>query len=75
MPCPVNVNIPETIGYYNDWFLFDGNPKISADFNMWISPKARPSLCVECKACEDHCPQQLPISEIMKKASALFEAK
>ncbi|MDF3000533.1 MAG: putative oxidoreductase of aldo/keto reductase family [Bacillota bacterium] len=74
MPCPVNVNIPETIGYYNDWFLFDGNPKISADFNMWISPKARPSLCVECKACEEHCPQQLPISEVMKKASAIFEA-
>lgn len=74
MPCPVNVNIPETIGYYNDWFLFDGNPKISADFNMWISPKARPSLCVECKACEGHCPQQLPISDVMKKASALFES-
>lgn len=74
MPCPVNVNIPETIGYYNDWFLFDGNPKISADFNMWISPKARPSLCVECKACEGHCPQQLPISEVMKKAATLFEA-
>ncbi|QOX64469.1 aldo/keto reductase [Anoxybacterium hadale] len=74
MPCPVNVNIPETIGYYNDWFLFDGNPKISADFNMWISPKARPSLCVGCKACEGHCPQQLPISEVMKKAATLFEA-
>lgn len=74
MPCPVNVNIPETIGYYNDWFLFDGNSKISADFNMWISPKARPSLCVECKACEGHCPQQLPISEVMKKASAIFES-
>lgn len=74
MPCPVKVNIPEIIGYYNDWFLFDGNPKISADFNMWISPKSRPSLCVECKACEGHCPQQLPISEVMKKASAIFEA-
>ena len=72
LPCPVKIDIPKVIGYYNDWFLFDGNPKIAEDYEMWISPKARPSICIECKACEGHCPQQLPISEIMKKASATF---
>ena len=75
MPCPVKIDIPRIIGYYNDWFLFDGNSKVLNDFNLWISPKARPSVCESCKACEDHCPQQLPISEIMKKAVEVFEEK
>lgn len=75
LPCPVKIDIPSVIGYYNDWFLFEGNKKVNRDFNTWISPKARPSVCESCKACEAHCPQQLPISEIMKKAKELFEAE
>lgn len=75
MPCPAGIDIPTVIGFYNDWFLFEGNQKIMDDFYTWIPPKARPSACVDCKACEEHCPQQLPVSEIMKKAVDLFEAK
>lgn len=75
LPCPIKIDIPTVIGFYNDWFLFDGNQKIKDDFFTWISPKARPSICETCKACEDHCPQHLPISDIMKKAADLFEAK
>jgi len=75
MPCPVKINIPDIIGRYNDWFVFEGNQKIMQDFNLWVSPKARPSVCESCKACEDHCPQHLPISEIMKKAKSVFESR
>ena len=75
MPCPFKVNIPSIIGYYNDWYLFGGNQKIKEDFFNWIPSKSRPSICEGCKACEDHCPQQLPVSEIMTKAAALFESK
>ena len=74
LPCPVKIDIPTVIGYYNDWFLFDGNPKVKSDFSTWISPKARPSICKNCKACEGHCPQHLPVSEIMEKAAGLFES-
>ena len=75
MPCPVQVDIPGVIGYYNDWHLFGGNQKVMDDFFMWIPAKSRPSVCESCKACEGHCPQQLPVSEIMAKAAALFESK
>ncbi|MBP6491554.1 MAG: aldo/keto reductase [Clostridia bacterium] len=75
MPCPANIDIPTVIGFYNDWFLFEGNKKIMDDFYTWIPPKSRPSVCVDCKACEGHCPQQLPVSDIMKKAEDLFESK
>ena len=75
MPCPFEVEIPSIIGFYNDWYLFDGNQKIKRDFLTWIPSKSRPSICEGCKVCEGHCPQQLPVSEIMAKAAALFESK
>ncbi|HVI42337.1 MAG TPA: aldo/keto reductase, partial [Anaerovoracaceae bacterium] len=71
MPCPVKIDIPNVIGRYNDWFIFEGNQKIKRDFGLWVDIK--PSVCKSCKACESHCPQQLPVSEIMKKATEVFE--
>jgi uncharacterized protein len=73
MPCPVEINIPNIIERYNDWFLFEGNEKIKHEFGIWVDTK--PSVCKSCKACEDHCPQHLPVSEIMEKAKAVFETR
>jgi len=73
MPCPSKIEIPSVIGFYNDWHLYEGNEKIMADFRTWIAPIKRPSVCTACKACEGHCPQHLPISEIMAKAKDIFE--
>ncbi len=73
MPCPLKINIPDIIGRYNDWFVYEGNEKIMEDFHLWVHPKALPSVCKACRACEDHCPQHLPVSEIMKKAAGIFE--
>ena len=75
MPCPVKIDIPDLIGRYNDWFVFEGNQKIRDDFYTWVHPKARPSACEACKACEEHCPQHLPVADIMKKAQAVFETE
>ncbi|HWQ79604.1 MAG TPA: aldo/keto reductase [Anaerovoracaceae bacterium] len=73
MPCPSNINIPNIIQRYNDWFVYEKNQKIKRDFQTWVPPKGRPSVCLDCKACEDHCPQHLPISGIMKEAKDIFE--
>jgi predicted aldo/keto reductase-like oxidoreductase len=35
--------------------------------------KGRASVCKACRACEKHCPQHLPVTEIMEKAKAVFE--
>lgn len=75
IPCPVKIDIPTIIGLYNDWHLYQESPKVKGDFKMWISPKSRPSVCTTCKACEGNCPQQLPISDIMKLAEEIFEPK
>lgn len=73
MPCPKKIDIPTAINFYNEWFLYEGNPKIKADYPVWLTEGRRASDCVACKACEGHCPQHLPISEIMKKAAEIFE--
>lgn len=73
MPCPAGINIPNIIQRYNDWFVYEKNPKIRKDFHAFVPPKGRPSVCLDCKACEGHCPQHLPISGIMKEAKEIFE--
>lgn len=75
MPCPANINIPNIIERYNDYHVYEGNEKIMLDFNLWVPVKGRPSVCKACRACEKHCPQHLPVSEIMEKAKTLFESK
>ncbi|MBC6680819.1 aldo/keto reductase [Zhenpiania hominis] len=73
MPCPKKIDIPTAIRFYNEWFLYEGNPKIKADYPNWLVKDRQPGDCIACKACEDHCPQHLPISEIMKKTAEIFE--
>lgn len=75
MPCPVKIDIPNIIERYNDYHVYEGNEKIKQDFNMWVPVKRRPSVCKACRACEKHCPQHLPVSEIMEKAKIIFESK
>ena len=49
MPCPEKINIPDVIGRYNDWFVYEGNEKIMRDFHMWVPEKGKPSLCKSCR--------------------------
>lgn len=32
MPCPQKIDIPTSLNYYNEWFLFDKNPKVLDDY-------------------------------------------
>ena len=72
LPCPMGIDIPDTLGHYNDWFLYDQNPKIKKDF-FFNNGDHLPSTCIDCKECEKKCPQQLPISSLMKEMVEIFE--
>lgn len=73
VPCPAGVAIPNVFSVWNQYGMF-GNPG-SAKWNWGqIKPEARPDVCVECGACEDACPQHLPIREDLKKANAELSA-
>jgi len=71
--CPQKIDIPTAVNYYNDWLVYEKNPKIKGTYQTWVEEAHRASNCIDCKACEEHCPQHLPISEIMKLTAAAFE--
>ena len=76
LPCPSGVNIPENFAKYNDYFIF-GSPetKEAYQFNYMgqIIENERASRCVECGVCEEHCPQNIPIIQELKKVKKLYE--
>ena len=72
MPCPNGVNIPRLIRYYNDWCAYEQNPKLKEEYLTWQDESEHASNCVKCGACESHCPQHLPVMDIMDKIVQAF---
>ena len=40
---------------------------------MMTGRGGKASDCVGCESCQEHCPQHLPIIDLLKKAAGLFE--
>ena len=69
MPCPAGVNIPEIFKIYNDASLSAWTEFGKVFYGLVASHNGRDaSNCVECKACESHCPQKLQIVDFLKQA-------
>jgi predicted aldo/keto reductase-like oxidoreductase len=71
MPCPVEINIPDMIGRRNQATVFESKRSVSFSVRTFVRPL--PSACIACKACEEKCPQHLPIADIMAESAAMFE--
>lgn len=63
-PCSVDIDIPGVFDIYNKGYLF-GN--LSLAKKRYSSLKVKADACIECQICESKCPQNLPISQLMKK--------
>ena len=64
MPCPKGVNIPACFASYNTSYtmgFFAGLQQFFTSTSLAGQHSSSPSLCVNCKKCETHCPQNLPI--------------
>ena len=69
--CPMELPIPELIALYNEHKITGGG---------FIAPMAvssmpankRPANCVGCRSCEQVCPQQIKISEMMKDFTGMI---
>ncbi len=76
LPCPNGVSIPENFAKYNDYFLF-GSPE-TKDVYLFhymglIMENERAEVCTECGICEEHCPQNIPIIQELKKVKELYK--
>ncbi len=67
LPCPEGVNIPANFSAYNQFHIFDD--RISGSM---IPADQRAAVCKECGQCEELCPQQIPIREMLKEVSKEF---
>ncbi len=75
MPCPAGVNIPECFNRYNMAFMFDDVERARATYPVFVKRDARASVCVKCGACEEKCPQNLPIREHLASVVELLESE
>ncbi len=69
--CPKELPIPELIALYNEHKLSGGGFLAPMAVETMEEDK-RPSNCVGCKSCEQVCPQQIKISNMMKEFSEML---
>jgi predicted aldo/keto reductase-like oxidoreductase len=65
MPCPNGVDIPRNFEVYNAGVNYQNPDWARNEYNNWIPQEARASACIQCRECEDKCPQRILISEWM----------
>jgi len=73
MPCPAGVNIPECFNRYNMAFMFDNLEQARQTYSVFLKPGARAAACVKCGACEEKCPQNLKIRDLLEDVTRLLD--
>lgn len=73
MPCPMGVNIPRNLSYLNDVFMLDDVENARFQYGVLLSPEEKAGNCIECGECEEVCPQNIKIREILKKVREFIE--
>lgn len=69
--CPMQINIPGIFRCVNDRIKFPNRP---GSRYGWVTREGgKASDCIECGACEEICPQHLPIRDLLKQAAERFE--
>lgn len=63
--CPMSIAIPE-------YFALMNRQADIAEYTALTVENGRASDCIECGQCEEHCPQHLPIIDLLKKVSAAY---
>ena len=78
LPCPAGIQIPYVFEQYNNLHMFDNKMEtrflygsraggVTTGKPIWASG------CIQCGKCERHCPQSLPVPELMARVSKELE--
>jgi predicted aldo/keto reductase-like oxidoreductase len=74
MPCPNGVWIPHMFDLYNRAIVHGELEKARKSYNEPRRPgeDVRAAACIECRKCEELCPQQIPIADWMHEIHAVL---
>lgn len=71
--CPMNISIPDVFRAFNTMKLYNEEFRPKAFYRNVIADHGKAADCIECGQCESVCPQHLPIIDLLKEASAVFD--
>jgi predicted aldo/keto reductase-like oxidoreductase len=74
LPCTVGVDIPQIFTLYNAYYRDNQDQKLIKKYHETVHPEKRAKRCVKCGRCEERCPQELPIRNILGRVGILFES-
>lgn len=72
--CPKNIPISQYFRLYNELRRkADDDWKVQPVYDAIAADSARASECIDCRACQEVCPQRLPIAKYMRDVAAAFD--
>ena len=78
LPCPQDINIPGIFNAVNLLKVYDAPDQAKFLYSIFTKPDKEgndrsPAACIECRECEEKCPQNIPIMKQLKEAKEIFE--
>lgn len=71
--CPQKINIPAIFSTMNNLTLYNNEKGAKGSYERITKEAGKASDCLQCGACESHCPQHIEIIETLKKAVKTLE--
>lgn len=71
--CPQGIKIPDIFRLVNTVRQYKEDWRAKNFYNENVASAARASDCIGCGQCEGVCPQHLPVIELLKEASGIFD--
>lgn len=72
MPCPNGVDIPRVFGVFNEGSIYNSVESARFEYSHWVPEAARADKCIQCRQCEELCPQHILISEWMERVDEVL---
>ena len=72
--CPMGIKIPDLFTCMNGKKIWNAW-NYGSYYRSLTKDSGAPETCIECGACEESCPQHLPIRDLLKEVSKEFEKK
>ena len=72
--CPQQIPIPGIFKVRNNELLYEmPTQRAKGEYRFATSRGGKASDCVQCRQCEEACPQHLPITELLQQLAAVYE--